>query len=49
MIFKPKAMHDRHCADAAFWYWQRETHAYWLLEEDEGLVFGEGWWVRCQK
>ena len=26
--------------DAAFWMWQYQMHAYWLLEEVDGYDFG---------
>jgi hypothetical protein len=45
MIFKPKSLHDQHSTDAALWYWMRQSGAYWLLAEDEGLMFGEGWQI----
>ncbi|MCK9568949.1 hypothetical protein M0R72_08410 [Candidatus Pacearchaeota archaeon] len=43
MIFKPKELHDRHSNDAAMWYWQLSSGAYWLLEETNGLMFCKGW------
>jgi hypothetical protein len=30
--------------DAALWYWQLQTHAYWLLEEVEGFSMDDWAW-----
>lgn len=39
----PEEMKPR--CDGVFWYWQLQTHAYWLLEEVDGFNMDDWAWA----